>query len=139
MASAPQQAEDDKDRSNRAVAMNLAQRKQTFGYDPSKSGGVFEIKRVGYSDAEFLFFGWDKAIRRNTMQLIEVQKGNNSDTKIAIIRRMISIIREYEVEDFLWESQRLGRNVSLSARLRDNAGLEQFLMREFFPEDPRAR
>jgi hypothetical protein len=139
MASAPQQFDDDKERSNRVVASNLAPRKQAFGYDPSKSGGVFEIKREGYSDAEFVFFGWDKAIRRNTMQLIEVQKGNNSDIRIAIIRRMIVIIREYEVEDFLWESQRLRRNVTLSARLRDNAGLEQFLMREFFPEDPRAR
>ena len=135
MASAPQQLDDDKDRSNRVVAMNLAQRKQAFGYDPSKSGGVFDLKRVGATDAEFVFFGWDKTIRRNTMQLIEVQKGNNADTRIAVVRKMISIIREYEQEDFLWESHRLGRNLMLSARARDNAGLEEFMMREFF-EDP---
>lgn len=138
IASAPQAA-DDKERSNRVVAGNLAQRKLTFGYDPSKSGGLFEIKRMGFSDAEFVFFGWDKAIRRNTMQLIAVQKGSNSDTRIAVIRKMIAIIREYEQEDFLWESQRLGRSLMLSARQRDTAGLEEFLMREFFPEDPRAR
>jgi hypothetical protein len=45
---------------------------------------------------------------------------------------MIAIIREYEVEDFTWESLRLGRSVRLSARQRDNADLEAFLMREFF-------
>ena len=138
IASTPR-GEDDQERSNRVVAGNLAPRKQAFGYDPSKSGGVFEIKRMGFNDAEFLFFGWDKAIRRNTMQLIEVQKGSNSDTRIAVIRRMIAIIREHEQEDFLWESRRLGRNIPLSARQRDTAGLEEFLMREFFPEDPRVR
>ena len=138
IASAPQ-VEDDKERSNRIVAGNLAPRKQVFGYDPSKSGGLFEIKHMGFSDAEIVFFGWDKAIRRNTMQLIPVQKGNNSDIRIAVIRKMIAIIREYEQEEFLWESQRLGRSLMLSARQRDTAGLEEFLMREFFPEDPRAR
>jgi hypothetical protein len=92
--------------------------------------------RLGYNDAEFLFFGWNREIRRNTKQLIEVKKGNNADTRIAVVRKMIAIIREYEQEDFFWESQRLGRNLTLSARARDNAGLEEFLMREFF-DDPR--
>ena len=49
---------------------------------------------------------------------------------------MIAIIREYEQENFEWSSQRLGRDVTLSARARDSAGLEDFLMQEFFP-DPR--
>jgi hypothetical protein len=49
---------------------------------------------------------------------------------------MISIIRDYEQEDFLWESHRLRRSLMLSARARDNAGLEEFMMREFFV-DPR--
>jgi hypothetical protein len=137
IASAPA-AEDDKARANRVAAANLAtQRRQTFGYDPSQGGGLFQIMRVGYVDGEFLFFGWNKDVRRNTKQLIEVQKGNNPDTRIAIVRKMIAIIREYEQEDFLWESQRLGRSVTLSARARDTAGLEEFMMHEFFPEDPR--
>ncbi|MEO7727888.1 MAG: hypothetical protein ABIS45_11595, partial [Burkholderiales bacterium] len=130
-------AETDKARSDRIAAANLGtQRKQTFGYDPAQGGGVFQLVRVGYIDAEFMFFGWNRDIRRNTKQLIEVKKGNNADTRIAIVRKMIAIIREYEQEDFLWESQRLGRSLMLSARARDNAGLEDFLMREFF-DDPR--
>jgi hypothetical protein len=133
-----QPVDDDKARSNRIVAANLgAQRAQTFGYDPrTQGGGVFQITRMGYDIAEFTFFGWNKEIRRNTKQQIEVRRGNNNDIRIAVVRRMISIIREYEQEDFLWESHRLGRSLMLSARAKDNAGLEEFMMREFFV-DPR--
>ena len=72
----------------------------------------------------FLFLGWNKEIRRDTSQKIEVRKGQASDIRIAVVRRMIAIIREHEKEDFIWESQRLSRDVTLSARLRDTAGLE---------------
>jgi len=125
--------EDDNARANRIAAANLAtQHTMTFGYDPTQGGGVFQIERIGYDSAEFLFFGWNKEIRRNTKQLIEVRKGSNSDIRIAMVRKMIAIIREYEQGDFLWESRRLDRDVTLSARARDNAGLEEFMMREFF-------
>jgi hypothetical protein len=128
-----QPVEDDKARSDRIVAENLGTRSaQTFGYDPTHGGGVFQIVHMGYDNAEFIFFGWNKDIRRNTKQQIEVRKGNNSDMRIAVVRKMISIIREYEQEDFFWESYRLGRSLTLSARARDNAGLEEFMLREFF-------
>jgi hypothetical protein len=132
-----QPLEDDKARSKRIVAANLgAQQAQAFGYDPKQGGGVFQITRMGYDYAEFAFFGWNKDIRRDTKQQIEVRKGDNSDIRIAVVRKMISIIREYEQEDFRWESYRLGRSLVLSARARDNAGLEEFMLREFF-DDPR--
>ena len=131
------QGEDESARTNRIVAGNLASQKQlVFGYDPAHGGGVFEIRRIHDDNAEFLFFGWNKDIRRNTKQLIEVRKGNNSNIKIAVVRKMISIIRDYEPGDFLWESHRLGRSLTLSARAADNAGLEEFMMKEFF-DDPR--
>ena len=95
---------------------------------------MFQIKRLGYENAEFVFFGWNREIRRNIAQQIEVRKGGNSDIRIAVVRRMIAIIRDYEPGDFLWESRRLDRSVTLSARLSDNAGLEDFLIREFFGE-----
>jgi hypothetical protein len=127
-------ADDAAARGDRAIAANLGlNRAPTFGPDATKSGGgIFQVQRLGYSDAEFLFYGWNKDIRRNTTQLIEVRKGDASDIRLAVVRKMISIIREHETEDFLWESPRLGRNIILSARLRDNAGLEEFMMREFF-------
>ena len=129
----PPAVEDEAARRIRIVAANLGtDRLPTFGSDPTRGGGIFQIKRLGYDDAEFMFFGWNRDIRRNTTQLIEVSRGNNSDIRIAVVRRVITIIREYEQEDFLWESKRLGRNLTLSARAKDNAGLEAFMLREFF-------
>ena len=125
--------EDDGARTNRIVAANLGLgRAPTLGSDPSHGGGIFQIKRIGYSDAEFMFFGWNKDIRRKTNQLIQVRKADNSDIRIAVVRKMIAIIREHASGDFLWESQRLGRQITLSARPADNEGLEEVLMKEFF-------
>ena len=127
------QAEDENARRNRIAAANLAQpQSQVFGYDPTKSGGVFQIERMTFDSAEFLFFGWNQDIKRRTAQRIEVRRGNNPDMRIAVVRRMIAIIREHEQGDFVWHSNRLGRDVTLSARQSDNAGLEDVLMREFF-------
>ena len=47
---------------------------------------------------------------------------------------MISIIRRYENEDFVWESHRLGHSITLSARAQDTHDLETFMLREFFDE-----
>jgi hypothetical protein len=128
-------SEDDTERSRRAIAANLGLgQAPTFGGPPKHGGGIFQITRLTYSNAEFLFYGWNKDIRRNTTQLIEVRKGEHSDIKHAVIRRMIGIVREHESGDFEWVSHRLGRVVTLSARASDNAGLEDFLMREFFGE-----
>jgi hypothetical protein len=127
-------AEDERARHNRIVAENLGlNRTPTYGPE-RRGGGIFQLERVGYTSAEFTFFGWNKDIRRRAKQLIEVQKGANSDIRIAVVRRMIVIIREHESEDFVWVSPRLGREVTLSARPADNAGLEDFLMQEFFSE-----
>lgn len=132
-ANAPS-AEDEHARHNRIVAENLGlNRVPTYGREPT-GGGIFQLERVGYTDAEFLFFGWNKDIRRRAQQHIVVEKGANPSIEIAIVRRMIVIIREHESGDFLWRSQRLGRDVTLSARATDTAGLEAFLLREFFPE-----
>jgi hypothetical protein len=137
---APSAAENDEARRQRIIAGNLgSSREQAFGYDPSRGGGVFQIQSMSLDYAEFLFHGWNKDVGRNTKQLIEVRRGNNSDIRMAVVRRMISIIRDYEKEDFLWVSRRLGHSVTLSARARDNAGLEEFMLREFFFVDSPAR
>jgi outer membrane biosynthesis protein TonB len=101
-----------------------------------RGGGIFEVKRMDYDDAAFEFFGWNNEMGRKTPQLIEVRKGDNSTMEIAVVRRMIAIIREYSKEDFIWRSPRRGEDLVLSARPQDNAELENFLMHEFF-DDPR--
>ena len=129
----PQPVEDENARATRLAVANLASQKaQGMGSDPNRSGGVFTIKSKGLDYAEFMFYGWHADARRNLQQLVEVRKGNNSNIEIAVVRKMIEIIRVYEQADFPWQSHRLNRTVTLSARPRDSASLEDFLMREFF-------
>ena len=137
VSSAP--AETEAERARRITAANLAPRQQVFGYDPAAGGGIFQIRSLSINNAEVAFYGWNREIRRKTMQIIEVSRGNNPDIKIAVVRKMIAIIREYESDEFVWESKRLGRDMVLSARMRDNAYLEDFMMREFFPDAVVAR
>ncbi|MGE5151532.1 MAG: hypothetical protein ACM3II_15535, partial [Rhodospirillaceae bacterium] len=129
--------ESETERRNRIIAANLGlDRKPAFGYDPNSAGGLFQIKRVGYDDAEFYFLGLDRDIDRQAKQLIEVRRGDASDIRVAIVRKLIAIIRDNVQGDFLWSSQRLGRQVRMSARPEDNARLEEFILNDVFP-DPR--
>jgi len=129
--------EDENARASRVAAKNLRLQQPAIGYDPSKSGGIFEVKNRNVDYAEFVFFGWNRDIRRDIAQQFEVRRGNHATIELAIVRKMIEIIRQYSQDDFTWNSRRLGRSLKLSARLRDNAGLEEFLLREFFDAPPR--
>ena len=120
---------------NRAIAANLpAPARGVAAQEAKRGGGIFQIKRMTYDDAAFEFYGWNKDMGRRTPQLIEVRKGDNADMRIAVVRNMIVIIRQFEKEDFTWETPRLGRVIVLSARLSDNAALESYLMHEFFDD-----
>ena len=139
VASAPaapaQSAETEQQRHNRTVAENLGlTRAPSFGNDPNRGGGIFQIRSMAYDTAEFSFFGWNKAIGRNSTQVIEVRRGNSPNMEVAVARKMISIIRELSDGDFEWQSQRTGKTVWLSARPADSAALEAFILRELFPE-----
>jgi len=125
--------ETQQERDNRMAAINLGLNSTpSFGDEKKRGGGIFQIERVGVDDAEFFFYGWNKFIRRNATQMIEVRRGANPTMEIAVVRKMIAIIREHENGDFVWESHRLRREVWLSARPSDNSGLEEFFMQEFF-------
>jgi hypothetical protein len=102
--------------------------------DVNRGGGIFELKRMTYDDGAFLFFGWNPDMNRETPQLITVRIGDNPDMRIAVVRRMIALIREYTQGDFTWRSARHSGSLVLSARPADNANLEAFLLREFFDE-----
>jgi hypothetical protein len=109
------------------IARSVAQAHGRKGY-----GGVFQITRIGVRNAEFLFRGWDNDSRAAARELVQVDAGPNGDVEQAIVRKMIEIIRKRQSGDFNWDSRRLGRVVVLSARSEDNAGLEDFLRKEFF-------
>jgi hypothetical protein len=117
----PQQTEDQ--RRDEIIRRNLAR--------PGTSG-VFQILHMEYSTASFSFRGWTGNTSNAHRQVIDVQAEASEDIRHAIVRRMIALIRTYYQGDFNWESERLGRTIVLSARPEDNAGLEEFMMREFF-------
>jgi hypothetical protein len=134
LASEPEQPEQADNDQSVALANIEFSLRRARGTDREDVGGVFQVRRVGYQDAEFVFRGWSERSRRNATRLINVEKGPNADIQTALIKKVIEIIREEKKGDFLWESKRLGKSITLSARLQDNNELEQFLMREFFPE-----
>jgi hypothetical protein len=133
--STPQPAETEQERHNRVVAENLGLTKTpTFGNDPARGDGVFTVRSMALDFGEFAFYGWNNAIKRDSLQVIEVRRGNNENMEIAMVRRMIAVIRELSNGDFLWQSRRLNKGVWLSARLQDTAELEAFMLREIFPD-----
>ncbi len=127
----PEQADNDQSVALANIEFSL---RRARGTDREDVGGVFQVRRVGYQDAEFIFRGWSERSRRNATRLVNVEMGPNADIQTALIKKVIGIIREEKKGDFLWESKRLGKSITLSARLQDNDELERFLMREFFPE-----
>ncbi|MEO7742453.1 MAG: hypothetical protein ABIR98_05925 [Usitatibacter sp.] len=94
--------------------------------------GVFQILRKSTRTGEFAFNGWRPDARGRWREVYEVDAGLGGNIELAMVRRMIELIRTHYTGDFNWESYRLQRVVRLSARLEDNEGLEDFLMREFF-------
>src|SRR3989338_2236456 len=99
---------------------------------PQGTNGVFQIISVGDRTAKYSFRGWTKNASSARREVIEVDAGPNGDVEREIARSMIALIRRYYKDFFNWESQRLDRVVVLSARMEDNEGLEDFLIREFF-------
>jgi hypothetical protein len=103
------------------------------------TGGVFQIIDKGVRTARFAFRGWTPGARNSSYQTYEVDAGPGGNVELAIVRRMIALIRTHYTGDFNWESHRLGRVIVKSARPQDNAELESFLMQEFFGDDRTAR
>jgi hypothetical protein len=99
---------------------------------PEGTNGIFQIVSIGTRIGKFSFRGWTNDYSNAQREMIEVDAGLNGDVEHAMVRRMIELIRKYYKGDFNWESQRLDRVIVLSARIEDNAGLEEFMMREFF-------
>ncbi|MFZ6755396.1 hypothetical protein ACO0KY_18710 [Undibacterium sp. Dicai25W] len=96
------------------------------------TNGVFQIISMSTRVGSFSFRGWKPTSGSTWKQTIEVDAGLGGDLQLAMIRRMIELIRSHYPGDFSWESRRLGRVVTLSARPQDSEQLEAFLRKEFF-------
>jgi hypothetical protein len=111
-----------------AIARNLG----SLASGSEGTSGVFQILRKGERTAEFAFNGWRPDAHRRWREVIEVDAGQGGDVELAIVRRMIQLVRGHYTGDFNWQSHKLGRVIVLSARPEDNDALEDFLSREFF-------
>lgn len=116
------------DRAAENARRNLA----ALGRSQGGTGGVFSILDISHRRASYAFNGWMPNRTNGWREVIEVEAGPDGDVRRAIIRSMIALIRKHYQGNFNWESHRIGRMVVLSARLEDNQGLEDFMMREFF-------
>ena len=105
---------------------------QDSGVKPQGTSGVFQLIRISDSSAEFSFRGWHSEYSNSHKEVFDVEAGTGQDVKLAVIRKIIEIIRRYYKGDFNWDSQRLGTVVVLSARPKDDKALESFLMKDFF-------
>jgi hypothetical protein len=94
------------------------------------TSGVFQITSKSVRMGTFTFRGW-KVNSNGWKQTIEVDAGLGGNIDLAMVRKMIEIIRTHYKGDFRWESNRLGRVVNLSARVEDSAELEAFMLEEF--------
>lgn len=112
------------EQTNATIRRNLQQR---------GASGIFEIRHMAFRTAQFSFRGWKHNDSNSHLELIDVDAPDNN-IELAIVKKMIEIIRREYQGDFKWESRRLGRVLTLSARREDNAGLEDFLIQEFFSE-----
>jgi hypothetical protein len=96
------------------------------------TNGIFEITSLNGRNATFSFLGWTTSLSNARRQFFEVEAKPGQDVRLIMVKRMISLIREHYQGDFDWDSHRIGRVVKLSARPEDSAGLEEFIMTEFF-------
>ena len=99
------------------------------------TNGIFEITSLGNRQATFAFRGWTNDFSNSRKTFYEVEAKANQDVRLVMIKRMISLIRQHYTGDFNWESQRMGRTIIMSARVEDSAGLEEFMMTEFFGQN----
>ncbi|MFM1911871.1 MAG: hypothetical protein RJB18_1262 [Pseudomonadota bacterium] len=122
-ATAKERGTSNEDQRDAVIKRNLAQ---------EGTNGIFQVREVGLHTAQLSFKGWKNNYNNARLEIFDVQAKPNETIELAIVRKMIVIIRKDYSGDFEWESQRLGRSITKSARIEDTAELEQFLMREMF-------
>jgi hypothetical protein len=114
------------------ASANISRNLATLSTKRDGTNGVFQVISKGTRIGQFSFNGWKTDKNNSWREVIEVDAGLLGDVELAIIKRMIELIRSHYKGDFTWESHKLGRAITLSARQEDNEGLETFMMREFF-------
>ncbi|WP_296945453.1 hypothetical protein [uncultured Massilia sp.] len=128
---APEESE--ASRGTRNALANIAAINGRGGQDPNDTGGVFSVTNQTFASADVKFRGWNPNFKRRWLTSVKVERGSERDIETAIVKKMIEIIRKEKNGDFEWDSHRLNRVVTLSARPQDTQQLMDFLYKEMFP------
>jgi len=126
--------ESDAQRGMRNAMANIAAINGRGGQDPNESGGVFSVTNKTFSHADVKFRGWNPNFKRRWLTAVSVERGSDPDIETAIVKKMIELIRKEKTGDFEWDSHRLNKVVTLSARPQDTKELMDFLYKEMFPD-----
>jgi outer membrane biosynthesis protein TonB len=121
-------------RGSRNALANIAAINNRGRDDANESGGVFSISNKTFHSMDLKFRGWNPNFKRRWLTSVTVEQGGEPDIETAVVKKMIELIRREKTGDFEWDSHRLGRVVTMSARPKDTAELQAFLMKEMFPE-----
>ena len=121
-------------RGTRNALANIAAINGRGGQDPNESGGVFSVTHKTFNSADVKFRGWNPNFKRRWLTAVSVERGSEPDIETAIVKKMIELIRKEKTGDFEWDSHRLNKVVTLSARPQDTQELMNFLYKEMFPD-----
>lgn len=126
--------ESDEARGMRNALNNIAAANARGRDDRNETGGVFSVDNKSFASADLKFRGWNPNFKRRWLTQVTVELGSEPDIETAIVKKMIELIRKEKTGDFEWDSHRLGRVVTMSARPQDTEQLMAFLYKEMFPE-----
>ncbi len=134
-ATEPSQTEEESEaaRGTRNALANIAKINNRGRDDNDESGGIFSISNKTFHSMDLKFRGWNQNFKRRWLTSVTVEQGSEPDVETAVVKKMIELIRREKTGDFEWESHRLGKVVTMSARPKDTAELHAFLMKEMFP------
>jgi outer membrane biosynthesis protein TonB len=121
-------------RGSRNALANIAAVNNRGREDANESGGVFSISNKTFHSMDLKFRGWNPNFKRRWLTQVTVEQGSEPDVETAVVKKMIELIRREKTGDFEWDSHRLGKVITMSARVKDTAELQAFLMKEMFPE-----
>ncbi len=130
----PSEEESEAARGTRNALANIAAINNRGRDDSNQSGGIFSISNKTFHSMDLKFRGWNPSFKRRWLTSVTVEQGSEPDVETAVVKKMIELIRREKSGDFEWESHRLGRVVTMSARPQDTAELQAFLMKEMFPD-----
>jgi hypothetical protein len=131
--------ESDEAKGMRNALANVAAANNRGRDDGNETGGIFSVSNRTFHSAELKFRGWNPNFKRRWLTQVTVEQGGEPDLETAIVKKMIELIRKERPGDFPWDSHRLGKVVTMSARVQDEPELQAFLMKEMFGDNKPGR